>query len=803
MNFQNQEKTTIFSFEDYKKRVIKDYHTIVLSRETSILGRREVLSGKGKFGIFGDGKELPQIAMNHFFENGDFRSGYYRDQTFLMAQGYLTPEDHFAALYAHPDTKYEPMSSGRQMVGHFSNQLIDKNGNWLDQTLQKNHISDVSSIGAQMPRLVGLAQASKIYRKLDIKGSEKFSKNGNEIAWGTIGNGGTSEGLFFEAINAIGVLQIPVVMSIWDDGYGISVKNKQQTTKESISKALEGFKKDGDLSGLEILTVNGWDYPELIKIYSYASKLARLDHVPVIVHVTELTQPLGHSTSGSHERYKSKERLEWENLNDCNKRMREWILSNGFCNEKYLIEIESEIKNEVKLARRSAWNNYQKPIIGLKKELNVFLEDFMLKTNNDVALKLLHKELNEKTELFYHEVIGAARKTRKILMNNGFTDVEDFKGWINKSKELLQEKFSSHLYSGGINSVDKVKSVNAEYSQDPKMVDGRIILRENFDKLLDKEDRLIIFGQDSGKIGGVNQGLEGLQNKYGEIRVSDSGIREATIIGQGIGMALRGLKPIAEIQYLDYILYCLQILSDDLATLSYRSKGRQISPLIIRTRGHRLEGIWHSGSPMAAMIHLLRGIHILVPRNMTQAAGFYNTLIQANQPAVVIESLNGYRIKEKMPSNLGEFSLPIGEIEVLRSGSDITLISYGSTLRIVRQVAEDLEKYEISAEVIDIQTLLPFDVKCEIKQSVAKTNRIVIIDEDMPGGASAYILQQLLDHQNIYHYLDTQPKLISAKPHRPAYGEDGDYFSKPSADDIFEEIYEIMHETNPARYKKL
>ena len=483
--------------------------------------------------------------------------------------------------------------------------------------------------------------------------------------------------------------------------------------------------------------------------------------------------------------------------------MREWILSNGFCNEKYLIEIESEIKNEVKLARRSAWNNYQKPIIGLKKELNVFLEDFMLKTNNDVALKLLHKELNEKTELFYHEVIGAARKTRKILMNNSFTDVEDFKAWINKSKELLQEKFSSHLYSGGINSVDKVKSVDAEYSQDPKMVDGRIILRENFDKLLDKEDRLIIFGQDSGKIGGVNQGLEGLQNKYGEIRVSDSGIREATIIGQGIGMALRGLKPIAEIQYLDYILYCLQILSDDLATLSYRTKGRQISPLIIRTRGHRLEGIWHSGSPMAAMIHLLRGIHILVPRNMTQAAGFYNTLIQANQPAVVIESLNGYRIKEKMPSNLGEFSLPIGEIEVLRSGSDITLISYGSTLRIVRQVAKDLEKYEISAEVIDIQTLLPFDVKCEIKQSVAKTNRIVIIDEDMPGGASAYILQQLLDHQNIYHYLDTQPKLISAKPHRPAYAEDGDYFSKPSADDIFEEIYEIMHETNPARYRKL
>lgn len=803
MNLKIQEQTPVFNFEDYKKLVLKDYYTIFLSRETSILGRREVLSGKGKFGIFGDGKELPQIAMNHFIENGDFRSGYYRDQTLLMAQGYLTPEDHFAALYAHPDIKYEPMSAGRQMVGHFSNKLIDENGNWLDQTKQINHISDVSSIGAQMPRLVGLAQASKIYRKLDIRGSEKFSKNGNEIAWGTIGNAGTSEGIFFEAINAIGVLQIPIVMSVWDDGYGISVKNEKQTTKQSISDALDGFKKEEDLSGIEILTVKGWDYSELIKTYSYASKLARENHVPVLVHVTELTQPLGHSTSGSHERYKSKERLDWERENDCNKKMREWILSNGFSVEKDLIEIENSIKNKVKQARKSAWKNYQRPIIEFRDELNVFLEDFILKTNNEVELKIIHKDINEKTELFYHDVINSARKTRKILIQNGIGDIENFKGWINKSKDLLQKKFSSHLYSEGLNAVYKVKKVPAEYSEDAKMVDGRIILRDNFEKLLEKEDRLIIFGQDSGKIGGVNQGLEGLQKKYGEIRVSDSGIREATIIGQGIGMALRGLKPIAEIQYLDYMLYCLQILSDDLATFSYRTKGRQISPLIIRTRGHRLEGIWHSGSPMAGMIHLLRGIHILVPRNMTQAAGFYNTLLQANQPAIIIECLNGYRIKEKMPTNLGEFSIPVGEIEVLKSGIDITLISYGSTLRIVQKVAVDLEKYEISAEVIDIQTLLPFDIKCEIRQSIIKTSRLVIIDEDMPGGGSAYILQQLMDNQNIYQYLDTQPKLISAKPHRPAYGEDGDYFSKPSADDIFEEVYEIMHETNPSKYPKL
>ncbi len=803
MEISIQEGNNILSFEDYKKQILEDYKVIVSSRETSILGRREVLMGKGTFGIFGDGKELPQIVLNRFFQPGDFRSGYYRDQTLLFAQGHLNPKKLFSALYAHPDIKSEPMSAGRQMVGHFSNTLIDEKGNWLDQTQTKNHVSDVSSTAAQMPRLIGLAQASKIYRNLEIKKSKTFSNKGNEIAWGTIGNASTSEGLFFEAINTAGVLQIPMVMSVWDDGYGISVENKQQTTKESISKALAGFARDEDDKGIEILTVKGWDYSALIKTYSYAEKLARQKHIPVLIHVIELTQPLGHSTSGSHERYKSEERLSWEKAYDCNVKMREWILSNGISDIETLNEIEASIKKEVKEAKNTAWKEYQKPILEQRIQLNGFLETFMSQSNNDVALKMLHKNLNEKTDLFYHDVISTARKTLPLLLRNDVKKVEGFKKWLADTKSLLQEKYSSHLYSEGINSTDQVQSIPPQYDEEAPMVDGRIILRDNFDQLLKMEDRLIIFGEDSGKIGGVNQGLEGLQNKYGELRVADAGIREATIVGQGIGMAMRGLKPIAEIQYLDYILYCIQILSDDLASLSYRTKGRQLAPLIIRTRGHRLEGIWHSGSPMAGLIHLTRGIQLLVPRNMTQAAGFYNTLLKANQPAVLIESLNGYRIKEKLPSNLGEFCLPIGKIEILKRGSDITLVSYGSTLRIVHEVALKMEGYEISAEVIDIQTLIPFDSAKEIRQSIAKTNRLLIVDEDMPGGASAYILQQLLEEQNIYPLLDSQPRLLSAKEHRPAYAEDGDYFSKPSSEDIFESIYEIMHENDPNKYPLL
>ena len=798
-----QENQQTISFEDYKKQILEDYRTIVTSRESSILGRREVLMGKGTFGIFGDGKELPQIVLNRFFEPGDFRSGYYRDQTLMMAHGHLNPQQLFAAIYAHPDIENEPMSAGRQMVGHFSNTLVDEDGNWLDQTQTRNHISDVSSTGAQMPRLIGLAQASKIYRNLKIGGAEKFSKNGNEIAWGTIGNASTSEGLFFEAINTAGVLQIPMVLSVWDDGYGISVDNKKQTTKESISKALEGFGRDGDLDGLEILVVKGWDYPALVKTYSYASKLAREKHVPVIIHVTELTQPLGHSTSGSHERYKSKDRLEWEKANDCNLKMKEWIISNGISDLETLNTLEADIKKEVRDAKNKAWLGYQKPILEKREELNSFLKAFMSVSNNDVQLKILYKNINNKTELFYHDIISTARKVFPLLIKNKVGNTHAFKSWLEETKANLQDKYSSHLYSEGINATSEVKTIAPKYKPDAPLVDGRIILRDNFDELLKHEDRLIIFGEDSGKIGGVNQGLEGLQKKYGELRVADAGIREATIVGQGIGMALRGLKPIAEIQYLDYILYCIHILSDDLATYSYRTKGRQLAPLIIRTRGHRLEGIWHSGSPMAALIHLTRGIQLLVPRNMTQAAGFYNTLLKANQPAIIIESLNGYRIKEKMPSNLREFCLPVGKIEVLKSGNDLTIVSYGSTLRIVQHAADQLEIYGISTEVIDIQTLIPFDLQKEIRNSIAKTNRLLVVDEDMPGGGSAYILQQLLEEQNIFPLLDAEPKLLSAKEHRPAYAEDGDYFSKPSADDIFECVYEMMHESDPKEYPML
>ena len=802
MKIDDKKTNSTLSFEDYKKLILEDYQVIFTSRQTSILGRREVLSGKGTFGIFGDGKELPQIVLNRFFQAGDIRSGYYRDQTIMMAQGHLDPEKLFAGIYAHSNIKNEPMSAGRQMVGHFSNTLVDENGIWLDQTQTKNHVSDVSSTGAQMPRLIGLAQASKIYRSLKIKNSHKFSNNGNEIAWGTIGNGSTSEGLFFEAINAAGVLQIPIVMSIWDDDYGISVDNKQQTTKESISKALEGFAREKDM-GIEILTVKGWDYSALTKVYSYASSIAREKHIPVLIHVTELTQPLGHSTSGSHERYKSKERLNWEKNHDCNLKFREWILSNGISDEYTLNKIESDIKTSVKEAKNKAWKAYQKPILILRDQLKKFLEDFVTQSNNDVELRILYQNLTQKTELFYHDVVSTARMTFPILAKNKINNIMPFKNWLKETKDAIQDKYSSHLYSEGINSTDHIKIVPPKYNLEAPKVDGRIILRDNFDKLLNNEDRLIIFGEDSGKIGGVNQGLEGLQDKYGKVRVADTGIREATIVGQGIGMAIRGLKPIAEIQYLDYILFCIQIISDDLATLSYRTKGRQLAPLIIRTRGHRLEGIWHSGSPMAGLIHLIRGVQLLVPRNMPQAAGFYNTLLRANQPAIVIEPLNGYRIKEKLPSNLGEYCFPIGKVEILKKGTDITLISYGSTLNIAYEAANKLDLYNISVEVIDIQTLIPFDKEKEIRQSIIKTNRLLIVDEDMPGGASAYILQQLLDEQKIYPLLDSQPKLITAKEHRPAYAEDGDYFSKPSSEDIFECVYEIMHENNPDQFPLL
>ncbi len=787
------------SLKKFKEKVINDFRTVSLSREVSIQGRREVLLGKGKFGIFGDGKELPQVVMSHFFKDGDYRSGYYRDQTLLMSQNLLSAREIFAAVYGHPDKLYEKMSGGRQMAGHFLTNTIDENNNWIDQTSQKNHISDISPTASQMSRLVGLGLASKIYRNSSISGSEKFSKNGNEVAWGTIGNASTSQGIFFEAVNACGVLQIPTIISVWDDEYGISVHNKDHTTKESISKALAGFKITPDLPGIEILEVKGWDYQSLMKTYSYAEKIAREHHIPVIIHVTELTQPLGHSTSGSHERYKSEERLKWEDDNDCNKKFEDWILKNKISTKKKIQSIKEEISLYVKDEKKLAWDHYQRPIKDSKKDL--------IQTINNLERTV---NINEMNEMFsnlddsnFSELIEICRRLIYKLDGSDSNDRNSLINWKNKYMDILTNKYSTDLYSISIDSLSSIPKVLPMYSDEEKFVDGRIIIRDNFDKLLENNSKIFIFGEDVGKIGDVNQGLEGLQKKHGKNRVFDTSIRESTIVGQGIGMSMRGLRPIAEIQYLDYILYALQILSDDLGTLTYRTHGGQKAPLIVRTRGHRLEGIWHSGSPLGGMISFLRGVFILTPRNMTKAAGFYNTLLDIDQPGVVIEPLNGYRTKEQLPSNYGQFKTPIGEIEILKEGTDITLVSYGSTFNIVINVAKEIEKYGISCEVIDVQSLIPFDIKKEISKSVIKTNRLLIIDEDLPGGCSSYILQELLEKQDIYEHLDSKPSLLTAKDHRPPYGSDGDYASKPSFEDIFERIYSIMRESDPEKYRRL
>ena len=800
MNFHNQEESINISFDTFKERVLSDYKIAVLSRECSIIGRREVLSGKGKFGIFGDGKEVPQLAMNHFFKKGDFRAGYYRDQTLLMAQGLLTVENIFAALYADLDKTREPMSGGRQMGGHFVTPIKDEKGNWIPLVDQYNHSGDISPTAGQMPRLLGLAQASKIYREYSTKNSTLFSHKGNEIAWGTIGNASTSEGMFFETINAAGVMQVPMVVSVWDDGYGISVANDEQTTKENISLALEGFQRTATQKGFEIITVPGWDYLRLITAYEKAASLAREEHIPVLIHVTELTQPLGHSSSGSHERYKSNERLAWEKEYDCNLKMRDWIISEGISDESTLAKIEKEAAQQARIARRNSWDSYQKPIEKQRNNLLDFSKILKKHTHNDPQVQYLLSQLQQVQELGYRDIISTARQINMRISQQGYSPLKEFKTWFNTLNEELNEKISTQLYSVEKEALLQFKAIPPHFDDSSTSVDGRIILRDNFEALFKKYDTLFVFGEDVGKIGDVNQGLEGLQAKFGKLRIADTGIRETTIIGQGIGLALRGLRPIAEIQYLDYILYCIQILSDDLATMNYRTRGQQHTPLIIRTRGHRLEGIWHSGSPMGGMIHLLRGIHILVPRNMTQAAGFYNTLMQLEQPAVVVESLNGYRLKENSPTNLGEFTIPLGKVECLKEGTDLTVISYGSTLRIVEAAAESIAKVGISVEVIDIQSLIPFDLGEEIQNSIAKTNRIMIVDEDVPGGATSYILQQLIEKQNIFPLLDTAPVLLSAKAHRPAYGGDGDYYSKPSEDDVYEAMYSMMHESDPSRY---
>jgi len=790
------------SFEDFRAEVINDYKIAVVSRECSLLGRREVLTGKAKFGIFGDGKEVPQLAMAKAFRNGDFRSGYYRDQTFMMAIGALNIQQFFAGLYGHSDLEHDPMSAGRQMGGHFATHSLDENGNWKNLTQQKNSSSDISPTAGQMPRLLGLAQASKIYRNVTgIENKTNFSINGNEVAWGTIGNASTSEGLFFETINAAGVLQVPMVISVWDDDYGISVHARHQTTKENISEILKGFQRDDNAKGYEIITVKGWDYPELVAAYEKASAVAREEHVPVLVHVYQLTQPQGHSTSGSHERYKNAERLAWEGEFDCILQMRNWMIENSIATAEELETIDNQAKKDVLEGKKAAWSAFVEPMKQEQKELVSILNKVAAQSDNKVFIEKNANDVAAIKEPIRKDVLVAARKSLRMIGDNAGR--AELAAWITSYTEKIQPKFSSHLFSQSDKNVFAVKEVLPEYNASTEEVDGRVIMRDNFAAIFDKHKNALVFGEDCGGIGDVNQGLEGLQEKYGDFRVCDAGIREATILGQGIGMAMRGLRPIAEIQYLDYLLYAIQIMSDDLATLQYRTSGRQKAPLIIRTRGHRLEGIWHSGSPMGMIINAIRGIHVLVPRNMTKAAGFYNTLLETDEPALVVECLNGYRLKEKMPANLGKFRTPIGVTETIKEGKDITLVSYGSTLRLVEQAAKELLDAGIDAEVIDVQSLLPFDINHDIAKSVAKTNRLLVIDEDVPGGASAYILQQVVDVQNAYKHLDSKPEALAAKAHRPSYGTDGDYFSKPSVEDIYEKVYAIMHEANPAKYPAL
>jgi pyruvate/2-oxoglutarate/acetoin dehydrogenase E1 component/TPP-dependent pyruvate/acetoin dehydrogenase alpha subunit len=789
------------SFEDFKQAVINDYKTATLSREASLLGRREVLTGKAKFGIFGDGKEIPQLAMAKVFQNGDFRSGYYRDQTFMFATGNLTLQQWFAGLYAHADVSADPTSGGRQMGGHFATRSLNDDGSWKNLMLQKNSSADISPTAGQMPRLLGLAQASKLY--INLPGLEKFSNfsnQGNEIAFGTIGDASTSEGLFWETINAGGVLQVPMLVCVWDDGHGISVPKKFQTTKESISEVLKGFQRTENQTGYEIFRVKGWDYAACCETFEAASKLCREQHVPVIIHVEEVTQPQGHSTSGSHERYKTKERLQWETEYDCIRQMREWMIKCALATSEELDAIENEAKITVREAKSKAWSDFLEPIKNELKESISLMENLAHESNHSAAISELATKLKSSIDPIRRDIHAHIRKCLFLCRGENSRAKSALKQWYDNNLAQCTNRYSSHLHSESKESIQSINPTAPAYDEPIKMADGREILRDNFDYILSHRPEVLIYGEDVGRIGDVNQGCEKLQEKHGELRVADTGIREATIIGQGIGMAMRGLRPIAEIQYLDYFLYALQLVSDDLATVQYRTKGGQKAPLIIRTRGHRLEGIWHSGSPMGTIIHSVRGVNLCVPRDMTRAAGFYNTLLLGDEPAIVVEPLNGYRLKERVPTNLGEFKTPLGKVEVMQEGNDITVVSYGSTLRIVMEAAAQLAESGIHCEVIDVQTLLPFDVAHDILQSVKKTNRLAVIDEDVPGGASAYILQQIIEVQGAFQYLDSAPITLAAKAHRPAYGSDGDYFSKPSLEDIFESLYQVMHESDEERF---
>ena len=793
-----------------KDEILNDYRLAVLSREISLLGRKEVLTGKAKFGIFGDGKELAQIAFAKTFQNGDWRSGYYRDQTFMMAAGLFSAEEFFAQLYGQTDIKLNPGNAGRVFNNHFSTRSLNNDGTWRDLTSMKNSSPDMSPTAGQMPRLLGLAYASKLFRlNKNLSSYSKFSKGGNEVAFGTIGDASTSEGHFFEALNAAGVLQVPMALAVWDDGYGISVPRDYQTTKGNISELISGFeKKEGDKTGLLIYKAKGWNYPELIKVFTEGVERCRKEHVPVLFHITEITQPQGHSTSGSHERYKSEERLNWEVEFDCNRRFKEWIVKEGIATSEELAAIDIESANKAKEARNKAWLDFTNPIKKERDELIKIIDNrsCYCKREHIDKVGIITEDLKKIANPIRKDNMSAAKK----ILRHVCTDCSmrsklqsDLSAWMKRNIDDGNDRYSSHLFCETERAAINVKEVKAIFSENSPMVNGREILRDNWDILFKKNPLLVAFGEDLGKIGGVNQSYEGLQAKYGELRLTDTGIRETTIMGQGLGLSLRGFRPVAEIQYFDYLLYALQTMSDDLATTRWRTKGGQMAPLIVSTRGHRLEGVWHSGSPLSMVINSIRGVYVCVPRNMTQAAGFYNALLEGDDPALVIEPLNGYRLKERRPDNLGEYRVPLGVPEVLTEGNDVTLVTYGSCVRIAQEAVQQLADFGISVELIDVQTLLPFDLPNVVVESIKKTNRVVFFDEDVPGGATSFMMQKVLEERGGFFYLDSAPKSITAKEHRPAFATDGDYFSNPNAEDVFEGIYAMMNEANPKRYPKL
>ena len=805
----NYIETEQVSFQDFRKQVLDDYRLGRISREASYLTRKEVLTGKAKFGIVGDGKELPQLAMAKVFREGDWRSGYYRDQTFAMAVGVLSVDAFFAQLYADTDVEREPASAGRQMPCHFATRSLNEDGSWKDLTQIKNISSDISPTAGQMPRLLGLALASNVYKEVKFQGSEKFSHNGQEVAFGTIGDASTAEGHFWETINAACALQVPMIMSIWDDGYGISVPTHNQRAKEDLSEILAGFqRKEGDKQGCEVIQVRAWDYPMLLEAYARAEQLAREESIPVILHIIEVTQPQGHSTSGSHERYKDEERMNFETEFDCLNKFREWILNYSIqidgeeqtlSSVEELDEIEKEAKAFVREQQKKAWAEYRASIDHIQNQVLPLVKQF----ENQPEVAALLEKFSALVTVGKKDIFALVRKVLWATREQNTSERQNLVQVYERISEKEADNYSSHLYSESEWKAVNIPEIKPVFSEDSQILDGRVVIRNNFDKIFEKYPETLIFGEDIGSIGDVNQGLEGMQEKYGETRIADTGIREATILGQGVGLAMRGLRPIAEIQYLDYVLYCLQGMSDDLATLQYRTKGGQKAPVIVRTRGHRLEGVWHSGSPMAGILNLVRGMMVLVPRNLTQAAGFYNTMLKSDDTALIIEPLNGYRLKEKQPDNIGEFTVPVGKVEITRAGKDITLVTYGSTWKIVTEAVEELAKLGIDAEVIDVQSLLPFDLPEEISESVKKTNRLAVIEEDVEGGASAYIMQQILEKQGAFRYLDSKPLTIAAKNHRPAYASDGDYFSKPSVEDIVEKVYDLFHESNPAKFPKI